>query len=358
MAAYAGYIPVAQTRYLMQGLFSEEKFAQLMATGVLNLTNIEENIIKRGDAINLPQAIQIDDLTDVDLTLPASPPAPTRATTNNAKAPVLRKFISMTATEHDNIRTDENWLDLFAESAGNKMAKNILVNLNAMLQGVLNVAGLNHLYDATGVAGTGGASGVLTGSGKTGVTGAMTVQAIRKATSLLGDQGQNVKCMLMNSAVWYDLVWDLTTNYHFSGDMSGGWIETGAMGAAMMGVDSFIISDDIVPVGVTESAGSVYYSYLFKNAFGAPDRGLGGPIVFGYQAPPRYKQFTDSRFSSTQFTYGWNQDFVLGVRGMAFGGAALPPALTDIANSSNWAAATNDTRNVGVVGIKSYGGLD
>ena len=351
MAAYAGYLPIVQTRYLMQGLFSEEKFAMLLATGVLNVTNIGEDIIKKGDAINLPQAIQIDDLSDVDLTLPSSPPSPTRATTNNAKAPVLRKFVTMTATEHDNIRTGENWLNLFAESAGNKFAKNILVNLNAMLQGVINVAALAHLYDASGVVGATGSSG------KTGVTGAMTVNALRAGKKLLGDQMQHVDTALINSQVWADLLWDLQNNYKYSGSMSGGWIENMDF-QSLMGIKSFIVSDDITPVGVTESAGSVYHTWLFKSAFGAPDRGLGGPVVFGYQAPPRFDMFHDARFSSSQDTYKWNQDYVLGVRGMAFGGTATPPALTDLANSTNWTVASNDTRNTGVIGIKSYGGLD
>lgn len=344
-------IPIAQTRYLLQGLFSEEKFAQLLATGVLNLTNIEQDIIKKGDAINLPQAIQIDDLTDVDLTLPAVPPTPTRGTTNNAKAPVLRKAITMTATEHDNIRTDENWLNLFAESAGNKFAKNILINLNAALQGIINVAALAHLYDASGIAG-------LTGtSGKTGVTGAMTVNALRAGKKLLGDQMQHVDSALLNSQVWADLLWDLQNTYKYSGSMSGGWIENMDF-MSLMGIKSFIVSDDMVPVGTTESAGSLYYTWLFKSAFGAPDRGLGGPIVFGYQAPPRFDMFHDARFTSSQDTYKWNQDYVLGCRGMAFGGVATPPSLTDLSTSGNWTVAANDTRNVGVIGIKSTGGLD
>ena len=351
MAAYAGYLPIAQTRYLLQGLFSEEKFAQLLATGVLNMTNVGQDVILKGDSINIPQAISIDDLSDVDLTLPGSPPSPTRGTTNNAKAPILRKAITMTATEHDNIRTGENWLQMFAYSAGNKFAKDILINLNAMLQGVINVAALAHLYDASGIAGATGTSG------KTGVTGAMTVNALRAAKKLLGDQMQHVDTCLINSMVWADLLWDLQNTYKYSGSMSGGWIENMDF-QSLMGIKSFIVSDDMVPVGTTESSGSLYYTWLFKKPAGTPDGALGGPIIFGYQAAPRFDMFHDGRFTSSQDTYKWNHDYVLGVRGMHFGGSATPPSQTDMATQGNWTVTSNDTRNVGVIGIKTTGGLD
>lgn len=331
MAAYAGYIPVIQTKYLLQGLFSQKKFAEIMASGVLNAQVIDEYIGK-GDTLNVPQAIQVDDFFTVDLSS-TSAYTGTRVTTNNAKAPILRKFTAMSYTEHDDIRTDENWLEKLALSAGNKLAKDVIVNMHAMFQGVINVGGLNHLHT---------------------VSGALGVQDILTAKTLLGDQGDQIDTMLMHPTVYLGFIRDLTNNFKFSGDLAGKWLMDGMI-ESVFGIRNIVVTQDLAAVagGSSDASGDQYYTWLLKsNDAQANEADLGGPVYYGYQAQPRFKEFADTRVPSTLFQPGWNTDYCLGVRGMAFNGPSNP-AVTDLEIPGNWAQANNDSRNVGLVGIFS-----
>jgi hypothetical protein len=339
MAGYAGYIPVSQTPYLLSSMFAQEKFAMLLATGVLNAKAMDGEINK-GDFITIPTACQADDFQRVDLT-DETAAAGTRATTKNQIAPIIRHYTQMTFTEHDNIRTNESWRELFAASAGNKLAKDVIVTLHAALQGAMNVGGLNHLLDLQ--------------------ANPITVQSIRKAKKLLGDQGHNVDTLLLHPDVWSDFIYDLTINYKYSGNLAGQWLANGNF-EAIFGIKNVIVSNDVAPIAAASSAygGDQYYTWLFKSApdVAAGEESLGGPIFFGYQAAPRYSEFVDTRVPSTLTYNKWNTDYALGVRGMAFtGGTTGSPTYNELLNPSRWAQANNDDRQVGVVAIKSQGGV-
>ena len=337
MAAYAGYVPVKQTPYVLESLFSQEKFAMLLASGVLNSKPMDGEI-NSGDKITIPTAIQADDLSVVDITSETAASG-TRATTNNQIAPIVRHYTQMTFAEHDNVRTNENWRELFAASAGNKLAKDVVRTLHTVLQGVINVSGLNHLVDE-------GAA-------------PFTTQSIRKAKKLLGDQGHNVDTMLIHPDVWSDLFYDITTTYKYSGPMSGQWLANGAF-ESMFGVKNVIVSNDLPPIAGASSvyAGDIYYTWLFKSApdVAAGEESLGGPVFFGYQAAPRFSEFVDTRVPSTLTYVKWNTDYCLGVRGMAYNGAVGSPTTANLITSSNWTQANADGRQVGVVAVKSQGG--
>jgi hypothetical protein len=334
MAAYAGYIPVIQTPYLLQGMFSEEKFQMLLAAGVMNAEPID-GVINKGDKVNIPQAIQVDDFSSVDLTSTTAVTG-TRATTNNALAPIVRHYTAMSFTEHDDIRTRENWRELFAASAGNKLAKDVILTMHNSLIGAIQTSGLNHLVTENGP---------------------ITTQSIRRAKRLLSDQGHNVDSMLIHPDVWSDLFYDITTQYKFSGPMSGEWLANGEF-ESMFGIRNVIVSADIVAVGggSSDSYHDQYYTWFFKRNDPNVEEGLGGPIYYGYQAEPRYAEFVDSRVPSTLFQPKWNTDYCLGVRGLAFNGPNNP-AMTDLNAAANWALATNDTRNVGVVACFTEGAV-
>ena len=264
----------------------------------------------------------------------------TRATTNNQIAPIIRHYTVMNFTEHDQVRTNENWRNLFAASAGNKLAKDTIKTLHYMLQGVVNVSALSHLYDAA--------------------ANPMTVQTIRQAKRLLGDQGHLVDTLLLHSDVWSDLMYDLTYTYKYSGNMSGQWLANGYFDS-IFGVKNIIVSDDLVAIASASSvySGDVYYSWLLKSQpnIEANEEDLGGPIYHGYQAAPRYSEWTDVRVPSDLTWAKWKTDYCLGVRGMAFsGGTTGSPTTADLLNSSLWTVACSDTRMVGVIGIKSQGG--
>lgn len=203
MAAYAGYVPIVQSRFFLEGLFSSERFAQLMATGVLNIDHLQEVQIK-ADYITLPQAQQVDDFSSVDLTS-TDVGSSTRVTTNNGRAPVVRHYTMKQATRHDDLRTGENWAELMAGTAGNKAAKDIIKTAVAAMKGALAVSGVNHTYDVTAITGT--ASGALAGS--------LTVDALRNAKVLLGDQGEYITAALLHSKQWNQLLFDLQNNYKY-----------------------------------------------------------------------------------------------------------------------------------------------
>jgi hypothetical protein len=338
MAGYAGWIPQVQTKYLIQGLFSEPIFQQLLATGIMDIDGLQDLVLK-GDFITIPQALYPDDFQAVDLTSTA-PYTGTRVNTVNAHAPVLRRFTAMSFTEHDDIRTNENWRELLAMQVGNKVAKDVIQELNAALQGALNVPGLNHIRAEDG---------------------AITVQDIRASKRLMGDQGGYVDTMLIHPDVWSDLFYDITTNYKYSGNLSGTWLENQTF-QSLFGVSNVVISQDLAPVGgnsseTLDSSGSKYYTYLFKKHQNQDMLQNGQPIYFGYQRSPSYSEFLDSRVPSSLVQPKWNMDFVLGVRGMSFTSSIVNPAKTDLATSANWSIATSDTRNVGVVAITSRGAV-
>ena len=349
-------LPPSGVTTRLQGMFSEEKISQLLATGVLNIQSLGDAIQKQGDTVNIPQAIQVDDLQTVDLTS-TSAYTGTRATTVNAKTPILRHFTAMSFTESDDIRTQENWREKFAASAGNKVAKDAIVSLNAMLQGVINVSGLNHLLDYRSHVGATGTSGI------TGKNGSLTIDALRKAKALLSDQGNHVDTMLIHPSVYADLWADILSTYHFGGSLASEWIQNSQM-EAMFGIKNVIVSADVTPVassGSTTADFYNYYTWLFKSQTTEVDKGNGGPIYYGYQAMPRYAEFVDSRVPSTLFQPKWNVDFALGVRGVAYTGAStavtINPSATDLATALNYSLATSDTRNIGVLGIESFGGI-
>jgi hypothetical protein len=326
------YIPISQTPYFLQGLFSSEKFAQLMASGAVGPDSLD-GALDKGDYITIPQVVQVPDFARVDLTSTAAA-AGTRVATNDAKAPIVRDYTMPVFTTHDEIRANENWRTHNAATSGNKMAKNVIQNIDATLQGVINVAALDHLHNA-GLA-------------------AVTVQDIRKAKKLMGDQYDKATVMLVHPLVFSDIIYDLTTNYKYSGNLSGQWLADGFI-QNVMGINKIIVSGDLTPeAGATSSAGDdLYYTWIFaENEDGLTSQ----PVYFGYQAAPRYEEFQDSRVPSTLIYSKWSMDYVIGVRGMGWNQSTANPVKADLANNAFWTVKCEDARNVGVVAIKSLGG--
>ena len=333
----ANYIPTSQTRYFREKLFSAPKFAQLMAAGVMGPDPMDAEVLSKGDVINLPKTVQAAAFGRVDLTSTTAASG-TRVATNDGKAPVLRDYSLNYFLSHDQIRANENWRQHLDESAGNQASKNVISNLDNALKGALAAMTTSHTSNQTG--------------------SALTVQFIRGAKALLGDQYDTLDTMLVHSAAWADLIYDLTVNYKYSGNMSSEWLADGYI-SNVMGISKIIVSDDLTAdAGATSSAGDdVYHTYIFNSSDSVPGF---QPIYFGYQSEARIEEFVDARVPSTQVHRKYSMDYVVGIRGVAYSAAITtnPPAKTDLATSGNWTPATEDHRNVGVVQVLSAGNVN
>ena len=332
MALPSIYVPTRQVPFVLQGLFSNEKFAQLLAADILS-SDILGEAVNAGDFINIPQAVQIPDLSRVDLTSTTAASG-TRVSTNDSKCPVVRDYSMPIFTKADVLRTGEDFESLNARTAGNKMAKSIIQNLDATLKGVIGTV-TSHSVNATA-----------------GAAGAMVVQDIRKAKRLLGDQYDRATVMLIHPDVFTDLIADLTGTYKYSGNLSGQWLVDGLV-QNVMGINKIIVSSDLsAAAGATSSQGDdSYYTWIF-----APQEdGIGAPVHFGYQAQPRVEQFVDVRVPDTLTYQKFSLDYAVGVRGMKWNASTPNPTLANLADNTKWDAAYEDHRNVGVVCVRSGG---
>ena len=321
----SAYIPVVQTAFWLEGLFSTEKYQQLTASGVLDTGTLQETA-RKGDVVNIPRLVQAADYVRVAVT-DTSAAAGTRISSNAGALPVLRDASINTLTKHDELRTGEDFSAMLSKSAGNKFAKRLIKQIDAGLGGALTA--------------------MATHTKNLGAN-ALTVQAVRQAKAKLGDQGQNLHTMLIHSEVWYDLVYDLVQNYKYMGVTSGKIIEQGQLDT-IMGIRNIIISDDLVESeGVTtKSAGDdVFTTYLLGE----------GSIYLAFQRLVEVEEFIDSRVPSTLQYIKFGMDYVAGPRGFAFTGSSNPLD-ADYANSSNWASRTEDHRNVMAAQVHSYGGV-
>lgn len=326
------YVPTKQTPYVLQGLFSNEKFAQLLAADIMT-NDVLGDAVNSGDFINIPQNVQIPDMSRVDLTS-TSAAAGTRVSTNDSKCPVVRDYSMPIYTKADMLRAGEDFEALNARTAGNKMAKSIIQNLDATLKGVIGVV-TSHSVNATA-----------------GATGAIAVQDLRKAKRTLADQYDRATVMLIHPDVFTDLIYDLTVNYKYSGSLSGQWLVDGYI-QNVMGINKIIVSSDLTAgAGATSSQGDdSYYTWIF-----APQEdGIGAPVHFAYQAQPRVEDFVDVRVPDTLHYQKFSLDYAIGVRGMKWNDTTPNPTLANLADNSKWAAAYEDHRNVGVVCIRSGG---
>lgn len=321
----SSYIPVLQTGYFLEGLFSNEKYMQLEASGVIDRNTLSE-VASKGDSIHIPKLAQAAPFVRCDVTDTAAATG-TRISSNAGKLPVLRDVSINTLTTHDALRTGENFDPMLATSAGNQMAKRIIKQVDGALKGSL---------------------GALATHTKALGSNALTVQGVRQAKAKLGDQGQNLHTMLVHSKVWYDLVYDLIQNYKYMGITSGKIIEEGKLDT-IMGIRNIVISDDLVPdAGATSSAGDdIYHTYLLGSA----------SIYESFQRIIGVEEFNDVRVPSTMRFVKFSMDYVAGPRGLAFTGSDNPID-ADFANSSNWAPRTEDHRNILVAQVTSLGGVN
>lgn len=334
----AFYVPVIQTPYLVEGLFSEEKFARLMSAGVMDFSTLAQAFPGKtvGDLVNLPNYVQVPDAQHVDLA--ATDPVNsgltfTGVSTNDSVSPILRDVIPYSWTEHDRIRTGEDFERLASITAGNKIAKRTLQQTFRVLDAAIyaTTQATTHNFDQTAAYAT--------------TSGCLTVASIRKAKALCGDQGVNLKTMLCHSAPFADLLNDLIVNYKYNA-ASIQAILTGELDA-VMGVSNIIVSDDITAVAnAVSGAPDVYSNFLLGP----------GALFYAYVENPRVESWSDIRTPNTNNIEKVTFDYAIGPRGVKYTSTANP---TDgrLGSGAYWTVTSEDHRNVRVARIQSYGGI-
>jgi len=323
------YIPTIQSAYVLDSLFSDPKWTQLMSSGVIDFNTIQAafGAARNGDYVNVPQLIQSSDFGRADITTNGDGTF-TAAATNDDKAVVLRDYAGNSWQKSDEIRSGENFLDKYSRTAGNKLAKRLLGQVGNVLNGAV---------DAITSPGTKAHTEDHTGS-------PITVHMVRAAKARLDDQGGNLNTALIHSHVWFDLVKDLQGYNNL--DIVGGEVIRSSRLAEIMGISNWIISDDMpnVAAGFSTDDDNIYSTFLL------------GPesIYFAYQHDPEVELDSNVVRVSTVRYMKISMDYVLHCRGLAWGGSANP-ADADLATYTNWGYKTEDHRNIKAVKILSAG---
>jgi hypothetical protein len=322
----SNFTPQVQSKYQLEGLFSNPKFAQLTASGLFEMDTVENQMQNGGDFCNIPSIVQVDDFARVDITSTTAAVG-TRISSYAGKLPVLRDYSHKSLTETDEIRTNEDFLPKLSMSAGNKVAKRSIVMLDKNLKAVLTAQN-THIKDITAAS-----------------TKTVNVEALLDTKVLLGDRSQDLSIMLVHSKAINNLYKQLGAGSGYAGNavVAGDMIRSGALNT-ILGVGTIVVSDDLTAdAGATSSAGDdIYWTYMF----------VPQSVFFGYQAAPRFARFVDTRVPSTLITYSWKMDYTIGAKGFSYNSTANP---TDAAfgTSGNYSVQTEDHRNVGIVSLKS-----
>ena len=326
--AYAGYIPVVQSKFMLEGLFSNAKFAQLMGSGLFDAATLASVIDKGGDFANVPLVVSAPDFTHIDLTSDAANTG-TRISTNTGKIPICRDVSQVALTQVDRVRTGEEWIGKMSLSAGNKIAKRSIKQLDRILKATLTAQG-THIKDITAAS-----------------TKTVNIGALQDCKTLLGDQAADLSIMLIHSKAVNNLYKELSgsasSGYAANAIVAGDMIRNGALNS-ILGVGTIIVSDDLTKeYGTGSSTGSdEYWTYLCRpNA-----------VHFAYQEAPTFSEFVDSRVPSTMYTLSWRMEYCLGPKGFAWNTTANPDD-TDLGDNTHWVVATEDHRNVGIVALVS-----
>ena len=316
------YSPVVQTRYLPQGLFSQKKFAALMASGALDVSTASLTA-QGGEFVNVPKYVQAAAFGRVGIGATTSASF-TAFATNDGKVPVLRDYSGNKWFKHQLALAGEDFGQKIAMSIGNQLAKRSIKVLDMSMQGAINAGTTPHKYAA-------------------GTT--LTVLAVQEGRAKMGDQADQLSTMLIHSKPWNSLLKDLITNYKYAGVWSGELINNGAI-ETILGVRNVIISDDLTPeAGATSSAGDdIYYTWLLTE----------GSLYYNFQQNPYVDVWEDVTNADTIHYEKVAMDFVAAPRAMSF--STANPTDANLLTSGLWTAAYEDHRNLGIIGITSIAG--
>jgi hypothetical protein len=323
----ANYVPVVQTNYLAQGLFSQQKFAQLMASGVLDVSTIEEVFAgkRAGEFVNIPRYAQAAAFARVPIAS-VSAASFTTVSTNDGKVPVLRDISANRWYKHDQVRAGEDFGKNLGMTIGNKLAKRFISVADMSMQAVLNASGYtSHINDITAA-----------------TTKTCNVADLQTARAKMGDQADQMTTLLIHSKAWKSLLNDLIVNYKYAGVWSGALLERGDL-EAIIGLRNIIVSDDLTLEGgsTTTISDDYYYSYLLGE----------GALYMAYQRTPEVEVWEDVTNADTIHYEKVACDYVVAPRGFSM--ATANPTDAQLITPGTWTYAAEDHRNIRIAALKS-----
>jgi hypothetical protein len=174
----------------------------------------------------------------------------------------------------------------------------------------------------------------------------MTVNLIRQAKQLLGDEADALTTLVLDSLAWGDLLHDLTENYKI--DVVGGAVINNGRLQGLLGLQNIVISD-LIPVtsyGASSAGDDQHHTFLL------------GPnaVYFAYQRNPRSEGDKDVLNPSTQYYLKTSLDYVLHLKGLKWTGDGNP-ADSDLVDAANYAEAYTDHRDVKAAKLITKGGV-
>jgi hypothetical protein len=317
------FIPQIQTEFVLQRLLDSDQFNEFLAAGVLNMTTLEELSPIIGDYVNVPRLINVPDFARVDLTS-TTPQTGTAVATNNQKYPIIHDETLSTFKDSDMERTGEDFNMKLSQRVGDKVAKRTLSQIGNVLNGSVPAG---RTLDRTGQS--------------------LTVQHIRKARQLAGDQAGFYNTLVCHSQAWSALLNDMLSTYRANPSIAGVCFD--GRTKALLGITNIVISDAMPTVagGFTTAGDNNFSSFICR-----PDA-----IMFGYQAEPKPAQtWNDIRVPGDLTYFKAKMAYTLGLEGVTWIGGANPLD-SDFGNSANWQSAYSDLREIGAVKIIAAGDL-
>lgn len=313
---------------MLEAMFEDVRLARLVATGVIRFGEFDAKLQEGGDYVNIPKLQLASDFVRGDISS-TSAITFTSVASLDQKAVVLRDVQGDQYTKHDLIRTGENLDVQLSRTVGEKMAKRILQQFARMT--VAAIAAIDspsancHIKDVTQLA--------------------ATIQSLRQAKYLMGDEADKINTLFLHSKVWNDLLRDAQVTYSVP-NVSGDAVLYGKL-VEILGISNIVKCDLALNTGVgTGSAGDdTYHSILL-----GPDA-----VGLGFQRQLEQSVFVDHRTPSTIFKVKHNIDYYLHPDGFAWAGGANP---TDADyGGANWTQKAPDHRAIRMVDLISNGGI-
>lgn len=312
------YTPVFQTSYFLSRLMDTPKFAQLLASGILDMATLDSFGPIVGDYVNIPKQIPVADFARTDLT-DSTAKTGTAVGADNQKFPLLWSDTLSTYRDSDVARTGENFDALLSGRVGEKLAKRALQQFGLVMNGSTPAA---HTLDKTG--------------------SAPTVDFIRQAKYLAGDNADEFTTLVCHSNVWSSLVKDMLATYSANPSIAG--VAFDGRTAAILGLSNIIITDQVpASFGSYASGGDDLYSTFICRP---------GAIKFGYQHNPTPDTWRDIRIPGNMNYFKVQMSYTMGLEASTWTGGANPID-TDLSNTGNWSTAYEDAREVGAIKILS-----
>lgn len=323
------YVPTIQTEILAHSMLDVRAWREMLAAGIFDM-EVCSRISAGGEYCSIPTINRAADFARQALQS-ASAASHTAASSTDDKAVVLHALSPNKYYKSQLAQSNARQLDRqLSVSVGQKTAKRLAQMSLKCLDGAIDAMDTPSTNCHT----------------KDGSSGAMTVNLIRQAAALMGDESESLSSLICHSKVWSDLMYDLYTNYKVD-TVAGVVINNGKL-RTILGVGNIIITD-LAPTaaGATSSSGDDVYSSFLSGP---------GAMAFAYQTAPEPEVEVDTTNEDSIVYLKTTMAYLTHLLGVKWASTANPTD-ANFTTASNWDEAYQDHREVKAVKIKSLGGV-